>query len=91
LFWDADFDAVDPDAHADGVIARVLEHGRLDDVRLVRARYGDARILAFFRGAPHPEISGPTRALWRLVLGAGDEVWPISPDFRRSSDGLWPD
>lgn len=90
LFWDADFASVDPEVHADGVIARVLEHGRLADVALIRARYGDARIHAFFRAAPHPEISGPTRALWRVILDAKDEEWPTSPDFRMASAALWP-
>ena len=33
LLWDLDLGTIDPVADADAILARVLEYGRLDDVR----------------------------------------------------------
>ena len=50
LFWDVDCDGLDPIAQADAVLARVLENGRLEDVRAILALYGTDCVLRFFRG-----------------------------------------
>ena len=62
LFWDVDFDDLDIEAHADAILARVLEGGRLEDVRVLLSFYGTDRIHRFFRDVAHPLISDRTRA-----------------------------
>lgn len=91
LFWDLDFDAVDPEAHADAVLARVLEAGRLDDVRLVIDLYGLERILRFFREVGHPNISERTRQFWRAFFHAEEESWASPAAWRKSSSAPWID
>lgn len=41
LFWDIDLDSLDPERNKRFIIERVLGRGDVDDVRWVRARYGD--------------------------------------------------
>lgn len=88
LLWDVDADRVDVDECAAAVLGRVLEHGRLSDVRLVLDLYGRARVRDFFRAGDHPVISERTRAFWHAFFGA-DETWPTPPDFRKLSAAPW--
>ena len=85
LFWEHDFDALDQERHADTILARVLEHGRMRDVRWVIDAYGMERIHRFLRDVGHPELGGPTIAFWRAVLGAEDEAWAEPPAWRSDS------
>jgi hypothetical protein len=89
IFWDVDFDTIDVDAHAHGVMARVLERGRLEDVRWLIEVYGLDRIHAFFRDVWSPEISERTRTFWRAVFSAKEEQWAEPPAWRRSNSPLW--
>jgi hypothetical protein len=89
LFWEVDFASVDVRRHADFILARVLESGRLDDVRWLVATYGMKRIHRFFKDVGHPEISPPTIALWRAMLQSKDEKWAAPPDWRRNSNVPW--
>lgn len=89
IFWDVDFEQIDPEAHADGVMARVLERGRLEDVRWLIETYGLERIRSFFREVGSPEISERTRTFWRAVFDAKEEVWAEPPAWRRSNSPLW--
>jgi hypothetical protein len=89
LFWDVDFDAIDPAAQADAVLARVLENGRLEDVRVLLSLYGTDRILRFFRETAHPLISGRTRQFWRAFFHAENEPWATPPAFRTSRGAPW--
>jgi hypothetical protein len=91
LFWDVDFDAVDADIQADAVLARVLERGRLADVREVLSRYGPERVHAFFRDLAHPLVTERTRAFWRAFFQAENESWATPPSFRTSSAVPWID
>ena len=91
IFWDVDFDALDTQAHADAVIPRVLENGRLVDVRALLDLYGAERIHRFFREVAHPLISERTRAFWRAFFGAEDEGWATPQPFRTSSAAPWID
>ena len=52
LFWDVDPDSIDPEAHADFLIVRVMERGTLDDVRATWYYYGADRIKAALIVAP---------------------------------------
>ncbi len=91
LFWDLDGDTLDVEAHADAILARVLENGRLEDVRALLALYGEARIHRFFREVAHPLISERTRTFWRAYFEAGDEPWAKPPPFRRTNAAPWID
>ncbi len=89
IFWDVDFDAIDVDRHADGVMARVLERGCLEDVRWLMEVYGLDRIHAFFRDVGSSEITPRTRSFWRLVFDAKEEPWAEPPAWRRNSSQHW--
>lgn len=89
IFWDVDFDAIDVVAHADGVMARVLERGCLADIRWLIDVYGLDRIHAFFREVGSPELTERTRSFWRLVFDAKEESWAEGPAWRRDSSRLW--
>jgi len=91
LFWDLDFDALDVDEHADAILPRVLESGRLEDVRAILALYGPERIHRFFREVAHPLIGERTRAFWRAFFDAENEPWPTPPDFRTHDAAPWLD
>lgn len=88
LLWDLDADQVDFDECAAAVLGRVLEHGRLSDVRLVLDLYGAERVRDFFRKGDSPVISERTRTFWHAFFG-GDETWPTRPDFPRRSGAPW--
>jgi hypothetical protein len=90
LFWDVDVDLVDLEEHAATVLGRVLENGRLCDVRLVLEIYGTRRILEFFRDGGHSLLSERTRSFWTAFFGV-DETWPTRPDFRSPSVAPWID
>jgi hypothetical protein len=91
LFWDVDFDALDVQAHADAILARVLQRGRLADVQAVLALYGEERIHRFFRDVAHPLITERTRTFWRAFFEAEDEPWAKPPAFRTTSAAPWVD
>lgn len=91
LFWDVDQNAIDLRRDARYVLGRVLERGRLRDVRWVVSVYGLDAVRDFFRAGDHPEVSGRTRALWRAFFHESAEKWPDRPDFRKSSFAPWID
>ncbi len=90
LFWELDVAELDVEAHADQILARVLEQGRLIDVRWLIATYGYDRIHTFFKEKGHPELSARTRAFWRAVFNADEEPWAEPPSWRKSSAVPWP-
>jgi hypothetical protein len=89
LFWEADPARVDLARNADYVIARVLEHGMLEDVRWLVRRYGLERIHAFFRDVGHPELSPRTLGFWRAFFQAEEEKWAAPPSWRRANGVPW--
>ncbi len=91
LFWDLDFDGLDAERDADAILARVLESGRLEDVRALLSQYGDERIHRFFRDVAHPLISARTRTFWRAFFHAENESWAMPPSFRTSNAAPWID
>lgn len=91
LFWDVDFDALDGETQADAILARVLEEGRLEDVRALLDLDGRDRIHTFFRDVGHPLIGARTRAFWRAFFAAEDESWAMPPAFRTASSAPWVD
>ncbi len=91
VLWDLDFERLVPEADADSIIARVMEHGRLADVRAILALYGQDRILRFFRQSAHPIVSDRTRHFWRAYFHAEDESWPHPPAWRKNNAAPWID
>jgi hypothetical protein len=91
LFWDADLGRLDPEQHAKYVLGRVLERGRLEDVRWAVSTYGFDRIHDFFRSQAHPEISARTRRFWQVFFNASEDSWPKPPPFRQNSSAPWID
>jgi Family of unknown function (DUF6922) len=89
IFWDVDFDELEPEKHADGILARVLERGRLEDVRAILDLYGERRILEFFRHGGGPDLSDRTRQFWRAFFQAENNEWPNPPAWRRSFAAPW--
>jgi hypothetical protein len=90
LFWEVDPARVDLKRDADFVIARVVEHGTLSDVKWLVQSYGLARIHAFFRDAGNTELSARTVGFWRAFFRASNESWVKPPSWRKRSAALWP-
>mgnify|MGYP000960661595 CR=1 FL=1 len=90
LFWEVDFDALDVVEHADFIIPRVLEFGRLVEVRWAIRTYGLDRLHHFLRDVGHAELSDRTLHFWRALFHAEDERWASPPAWRRSRPELWP-
>ncbi len=89
IFWDVDADAIDLERDANGVLARVLERGCLDDVKWLMRTYGLERIHCFFREVWSPEITERTRGFWRAFFDAENEKWAAAPAFRKNNSSLW--
>jgi hypothetical protein len=89
LFWNVDFEKLDVIRDVDFILERVLERGRLADVRWAVDRYGLDRLRRFFRDAPHPELSPRTLRFWRVALHAENERWPEPSAWRRTNSVPW--
>jgi hypothetical protein len=90
LFWDVDVERLDVERHADYILGRVLERGRLSDVHWALEAYGSERILQFLREAANPELSARTIAFWRAFFRE-DQAWRTPPAWRTSNSAPWPD
>lgn len=82
LFHDVRASDVDGDAHADFVIARVLERGTMRSVRALYRYYGAPRIREFFARGGADRVSPRTRALWLDHFGL-DEATCTKRSSRR--------
>jgi hypothetical protein len=91
LFWEMRLESLDSERHADTILARILERGRMVEVRWAIQHYGLDRIHRFFREVGHPEISERTIAFWRAVFNARDEEWASPPAWRKSNSAPWID
>ena len=88
LFWNVDWSKLDVVEHRDLILSRVLERGKLVDVRWAVNQYGRRAIRAFFERGPHPEVSVKTVRFWNAALRA-EEPWPEQSAFRQSSSAPW--
>ena len=88
LFWDVEVAQLDVQEHADYILSRVLERGRIDDVRWALRFYGEGRIHSFFRERPRSELSARTLAFWRAFFRE-EQPWATPPDWRRTSSVPW--
>lgn len=91
LFPEHDGSSLDPERDYRVILSRILEQGRMDDVRWAVGRYGLARIHEFLRDEGHPELSPRTIALWRVALNAKGESWNEPRRSRLRSVAPWPD
>jgi hypothetical protein len=78
LFWETRPARVDLERDVDYVLARVLEFGRLVDVRWVLRRYGLERVHTFLATSGHPELSPRPLAFlaWSSPRGARNVAKP---------------
>ena len=90
LFWDADVGSIDIDRDAVDILARVLERGRLADVKWAMRTYGLERIRRFFAESGHPGISRRTLSFWKAFFGTEGKTWRAKASFRMSSSIPWP-
>ena len=89
VFWDVDAGALETTRDANYILPRVLEFGRLTEVRWAIATYGMEGIHRFLKEVGHPELSERTIRFWRVVLHAKDETWAGPPAWRKSSAAPW--
>jgi squalene cyclase len=90
LFPDVDAGRLDGERDLELILPRVLERGRMADVRWCVRRYGYAGIHRFLRDVGHPELTPRTLRFWRLVLGVDEnETWATTPSWRRASAEPW--
>lgn len=90
LFWETAFDSLDVHRDKSYVLARILEMGRLTDVRWALETYGLETIHQFFREVGHTEISPKTMVFWKAFFKAEDESWASPPSWRLNSSIPWP-
>ena len=88
LFWDVELAQLDVNAHADYILGRVLERGRIDDVSWALRFYGERRIHSFLRERPRAELSARTLAFWRAFFRE-EHPWPTLPAWRGNSSEPW--
>jgi hypothetical protein len=79
LFHDVRAEDIDPEVHAEFVIARVLDRGTVKSVGALLRHYGRDRIRTFFREGGAARLSPRTVPLWAAHLDlAPDECAPRS-------------
>ena len=79
LFHDTRVQDIDPIAHADFVISRVLDRGTLRSVGALLHYYGRERIRSFLREGGTKRVSRRTVPLWAAFLQiAPEECTPRS-------------
>ena len=91
VFWDVEPDGLDTAIARDYIIPRILEFGRMAEVRWLIGTYGMEGIHAFLRDVGHPELTQRTLGFWRAAFKAEVETWAKQPDWRRSKAAPWVD
>jgi hypothetical protein len=91
LFWDVHAGKLDTVRDVSYILPRVLEFGRLVEVRWAIATYGMEEIHRFLRDVGHTELSERTLGFWRAAFKAKDEIWASPPAWRKSSAAPWID
>ncbi|MCP4674041.1 MAG: hypothetical protein GY854_00675 [Deltaproteobacteria bacterium] len=89
LFWDVEVETLDTARDSDFILARVLERGRLEDVKWAMQTFGLEKIRCFFRDVGHPEVSKKTSAFWRAFFNAKEEKWRTPAHWRTDSSLPW--
>jgi hypothetical protein len=68
LFWDVDPASLDPEAHEDFIVGRVLVEGDWSCIRALRRELGDSGLAAFLRRSGARRLDRRTRAFLECVL-----------------------
>jgi hypothetical protein len=89
LFWDVDPNELELERDRRYLLGRLLERGRLDDVRWAVGVYGIEGIRDFFEAGGHPELSPRTIALWTAFFDERREPWPRSTTWRQTNAAPW--
>ena len=89
LFWDVDLEVLDLERDTTYILARVLEHGRLHDVKWAIETFGLERIRDFFRDVGHPGISERTLCFWKAFFNTDGQTWQRPAPFRKDSSAPW--
>jgi uncharacterized protein DUF6922 len=90
LFPEVDMASIDVRRDRDFILSRVLERGRLVDVRWALQQYGADGVHEFLRDSGCAELSPRTLAFWRAYFKAENETWQSPPDFRQNKSVHWP-
>jgi len=78
LFWDVDLGEVDPSAHPDYAIFRVLEYGDTDAYTWARETFGDDEMRRVLR--EERRLSPKSANFWALVYGIpADQIAALAP------------
>lgn len=89
LFCDVDPNALDTERDSEYILGRVLERGRLQDVKWVLKVFGEERIHRFFRESVHPELSSRTLAFSQAFFHTEDEIWKTPTPWRGYNSAPW--
>jgi hypothetical protein len=87
IFWDVDPLALDPVAHADFIIGRVLSKGSWSAIRALRAEIGDDVLRDFVQRAPH-RLDARSLRFFQVALGTAESPCMTKPS-RPSSAPLF--
>jgi hypothetical protein len=68
LFWDVDVGSLDPVAHEDFILGRVLVEGDWSSVQTLRRAVGDAGLAAFLARAGQRRLDRRVRRFLQAVL-----------------------
>jgi hypothetical protein len=90
LFPETDTAAIRVARDRDFVLSRVLERGRLVDVKWALEQYGPGGVHEFLRTSGCGELSPRTLSFWRAYFQAEHETWQSPPDFRQNKSVHWP-
>jgi hypothetical protein len=90
LFWDTNADALDPRAHPDYVIERILEHGDQPDVDWLRQAFSEDQIRTVQRTTRR--LSPRSANFWALVFQVAPQDVPslrnVRPPGRHADSGV---
>lgn len=53
LFWDTDYERIDPNFHSWYIVTKVFDYGSWDDVKEVIAYYGEEKVKEFLQKASY--------------------------------------
>jgi hypothetical protein len=87
LFWDVDTRALDPEAHEDFILGRVLTEGSWEAIGALRAEVGDDALRTFVIRAPH-RLTARARRFFEVVLSIPEGTC-TQKRFRPSSEQLF--
>lgn len=73
LFWDVDFDALDPERHAGFLCDRVLASGSWEQISWLRRAVGQTFLRDHLRQTHGRRLARPQVRLWQLLLDLPDE------------------